>query len=107
MAKRTDGPFEFRISDALEVPHRGYLLRLKLLDGEPVLGDLAPGQKITLRSPDGIEGVVAIKDYSLTQGPPSQKRFDRTHELDVVIETADAVVKGQIVDIGWTATRGD
>lgn len=103
-SKRTEGPFEFRVSDALEVPNRGYLLRLKLLSGEPGLDAVGPGQKIKLRSPDGAERVVAIKDFSVTQGVPSQKRFDRTRELDVVIDTPDAVVDGQVVETGWTAS---
>lgn len=104
-SKKTAGePFEFRISDAVEVPLRGYLLRLKLLNGDPVLGDVAPGSRIRLRSPDGKEGVVTIKDYSVTQGAPSQKRMDRTREVDVMIEGRDAVVNGHTVDIGWTAS---
>lgn len=103
-AKKTEGPFEFRVSDALEVPNRGYLLRLRLLSGEPGLGDVGPGQKIKLRSPDGAERVVVIKDFSVTQGVPSQKRFDRTRELDVVIDTPDAVVDGHVVETGWTAS---
>ena len=103
--KKSEGPFEFRVSDALEVPRRGYLLRLRLLNGEPGIDDFGPGEKIKLRSPDGAERVVTIKDYSVTQGVPSQKRFDRTRELDVVIETPDAVIDGRLVEIGWTATR--
>ena len=102
--KRTGEPFEFRISDVVQVPLRGYLLRLKLQDGAPALGDIAPGKRIKLRSPAGVERVVTIKDYSVTQGVPSQKRLDRTRELDVVIEENDALVDGQPVDIGWTAS---
>jgi hypothetical protein len=104
-SKKTSGePYEFRVSDAVEVPLRGYLLRLKLLRGEPAIGEIAPGKRIRLRSPEGIEGVVVIKDYSVTQGAPSQKRMDRTRELDVMIEGRDAVVNGRAVDIGWTAS---
>ena len=104
-SKKSSGEaFEFRVSDAVEVPLRGYLLRLKLVSGEPAIGDIAPGKRIRLRSPEGAEGVVVIKDYSVTQGAPSQKRMDRTRELDVVIEGRDAVVGGRAVDIGWTAS---
>ena len=101
--KATGEAFEFRVSDAVEVPLRGYLLRLKLLSGEPALADVGPGKRIRLRSPDGMESVVTIKDYSVTQGAPSQKRMDRTRELDVMIEGPDAIVNGRAVDIGWTA----
>ena len=102
--KTSDGPFEFRVSDAVEVPLRGYLLRLKLLSGTPSISDVAPGKRIRLRGPDGGEGVVTIMDYSVTQGAPSQKRMDRTREVDVMIEGSDAVVNGRAVDIGWTAS---
>lgn len=101
---KSGGAYEFKVSDAVEVPLRGYLLRLKLVNGDPGLGDIAPGKKIKLRSPDGAERVVTIKDYSVTQGVPSQKRLDRTRELDVVIEGHDAVIDGRVIEIGWTAT---
>jgi len=102
--ERSGEPLQFRVSDAVEVPLRGYLLRLKLLSGNPSLKDIKPGTAIRLRSPSGSERAVAIKDYSLVQGVASQKRLDRTRELDVVIDTADAVVNGEVVDIGWTVT---
>lgn len=98
------GPFQFRVSDALEVPLRGFLLRLRLLNGDPSLKDIAPGKSIRLRSPSGRERVVVVKDYSLVQGVASQKRLDRTRELDILIDTPDAVLDGEVVDIGWTVT---
>ena len=101
--KKSEGPFQFRVSDSVEVPLRGYLLRLKLLNGEPAIGDLAPGRKIKLRSPGGAERVVVIKANSVTQGPASQSRLDRTREFDIVIAAADAVTNNEAVDIGWTA----
>lgn len=100
--KKSGGAFEFRVSDAVEVPLRGYLLRLKLTGGDPGLGDLAPGKNITLRSPSGKERVILIKDQSLTQGVASQSRLDRTREFDIVIEGNDAVVDGELAQIGWT-----
>ncbi|MGQ0562860.1 MAG: hypothetical protein ACT443_13420 [Gemmatimonadota bacterium] len=102
--KAGGGSFEFRVSDSVEVPLRGYLLRLKLLSGDPALGDVAPGRKIRLRAPDGTEGVVTVKDYAITQGTASQKRLDRTRELDVLIEARAAVINGRLVEIGWIAT---
>lgn len=105
--EKSGGPFEFKVSDALEVPLRGYLLRLKLASGTPSIGDIGPGKKIRLRAPDGSENVITIMDWSVTQGPPSQKRLDRTRELDVMIDGKDAMVGGRVVDIGWTAASAD
>lgn len=105
MAKKKGGePFSFRVSDAVEIPARGYLLRLKLRDGDPAIADLAVGKKLTLRSPGGAEKVITIKDHSLTQGPTSQDRLDRTREFDVVIASPDAVLGSEVVDVGWAAS---
>ena len=104
MAKKKSGePFLFRVSDALEIPARGYLLRLKLRDGDPAVADLAVGSKLKLRAPSGAEKIVVIKDHSVTQGPTSQERLERTHEFDVVIDSPDAVLGSEVVDVGWTA----
>lgn len=103
--KKTDANFQFRVSDSVEVPMRGTLLRLKLIGGDPGIDDVAPGSKLRLRSPEGVERVVTVMDYSVTQGPASQRRLDRTRELDILIEAADAVVDNHAVGIGWTATR--
>ena len=99
------GAYQFRVSDALEVPLRGYLLRLRLTEGEPDIGALGPGKKITLRAPNGAQRVVTVKDFSLIQGKPSQERFDRTRELDVLIENPDAIIGDEIVDVGWTVAE--
>jgi len=102
--KKSSGPFQFRVSDAVEIPNRGYLLRLKLINGDPAVGDLTSGKRIRLRAPGGAERVITIKDTATTIGPVSQTRLDRTREYDVVVATPDAVVDGQIVEIGWEAT---
>lgn len=102
--KKAGGAFSFRVSDAVEVPMRGYLLRLKLQNGDPSIADLAVGKRIKLSSPAGKQKVVTIRDHSVTQGPTSQDRLDRTREFDVVIDGPDAVFENEAVDIGWTAS---
>jgi len=98
------GPFQFRVSDSVQVPLRGYLLRLKLLDGIPALADVSPGRRIRVRSPNGTERVITIKDFSATAGFPSQAKLEQYRELDVVVDTQDAIVDGQEIEIGWTAS---
>jgi hypothetical protein len=93
--------FRFRVSDAVEVPLRGYLLRLRLLDGAPNLKELRPGRYLRLRAPDGSERLAKILDYAITGGHPTQARLERTRELDVVIAREDAVRGGRPVAIGW------
>lgn|SRR5687767_12301890 len=102
--KKTSTPFKFRVSDAVQVPLRGQMLRLKLLDGEPGLADVSPGKKIRVHSPNGGERVIVIKDFSATAGVMSQEKLDRYRELDVVVESHDATIDGAEIEIGWMAT---
>jgi hypothetical protein len=102
--KKSSGPFQFRVSDSVAVPRRGYMLRLKVLDGAPALRDVAPGRKLRLRGPNGSERVVVIADYSATEGFPSQEKLDERRELDIVVSQDDGVVNGEEIDIGWTAS---
>jgi hypothetical protein len=98
---RTGESFRFRISDAVEVPGRGYLLRLRLLEGSPRIAELSPGRRLRLRAPDGAERVVQVLDYAVIGGRATQARLERTRELDVVISRADALAGGRAVAIGW------
>ena len=102
--KKSSGPFKFRVSDSVQVPLRGQMLRLKLLDGQPVLGDVSPGRKIRVQSPSGSERVIVIKDFSATAGVMTQEKLERYRELDVVVESQDAVIDGAEIEIGWTAS---
>lgn len=102
--KKPSGPFQFRVSDSVQVPLRGYLLRLKLLDGTPGLADVSPGRRIRVRSPNGTERVITIKDFSATAGFPSQEKLEQQRELDIVVDTQDAIVDGREIEIGWIAS---
>lgn len=95
------GSFRFRVSDAVEVPARGYLLRLRLMEGSPSMAELKPGRLLRLRAPDGEERLVRIQDHAITGGRATQARLDRTRELDVIISRADALQGGRPVAIGW------
>jgi hypothetical protein len=99
--RSSGGPFTFRVSDVVTVPLRGTLLRLRLVDGEPLLGDLGVGSELLLRGGAGSERRVRIAAHSVTGGRPSQKRLDRTREFDVILTRDDAA---EPVEIGWLAT---
>lgn len=102
--KKSGGPFRFRVSDSVQVPLRGYLLRLKLLEGEPGMVDVSPGRKLRVHGPSGSERTIVIKDLSVTAGVQSQERLERTRELDIVVEASDGMVNGEEIEIGWTAS---
>jgi hypothetical protein len=102
--KKTDGgTSRFNVSDALDVPLRGFLLRLRRTEGEPVASDIAPGSQLRLTSPEGTTRTVTILGKSLTGGRNTQERLDRTGQLDVLISSEEAYADGMAVGIGWTA----
>jgi hypothetical protein len=101
MAKASSESFTFRVSDALEVPLRGHMLRLRLTAGRPSMTDLAPGRRIRLASPKGAAREVVIVGHSATAGRTTQARLEATSELDVVIARQDAGEGEDRVDIGW------
>ena len=103
-AKSATGPFRFRVSDALSVPLRGYMLRLRLVDGVPALADVSAGRKLRLKSPEGTTRTVSIKDVAVTTGAMTQELLEKNRVLDVVISQPDASADGEWIEIGWEAT---
>ncbi|HEX6307345.1 MAG TPA: hypothetical protein VFZ69_04100 [Longimicrobiales bacterium] len=99
---RSGGAFSFRVSDVVDVPLRGTVLRLRVADGTPSMGDLGAGSRLRLRSPAGTERVVTIVGHAASSGRATQARLDRVRELDVVISDEDATAEGP-VEIGWMA----
>lgn len=100
--KSEGGAYTFRVSDVVDVPLRGTVLRLRLVKGTPSMRDLGAGCTLTLRSPAGAERTVTIAGHAASSGRASQARLDRARELDVVI--ADEAATESPVEIGWLAT---
>ena len=95
--------YRFRISDAYFVPLRGWMLRLKLLEGDFTPKTLKPGSSIRLVAPDGEERVLTVKGLSVTGGRQRKERVDEYREFDLVIPPEDAVQDDRAVEIGWEA----
>lgn len=95
------GTFRFRVSDVVEVPLRGLLLRLRVVEGSPSMSDIGVGSTLRLTDPAGAEHGVVVKAHSVTGGKARQKRLDQTRELDVVIE--DRGADATPIEIGWMA----
>ncbi|MGH7449397.1 MAG: hypothetical protein ACREK1_03880 [Longimicrobiales bacterium] len=101
--KTRGGAYTFRISDVVQVPLRGTVLRLRVLEGTPSMSDVAVGSELQLRSPAGDQRTVTITAYAVTSGRASQARLDRVREVDVVVADPAAAADGP-VEIGWVAT---
>lgn len=102
MAKQAE-QFRFRVSDAVVVPLRGLMLRLRLLDGAPSIKDLAVGRHVQVTSPSGDTRELKIVAHAVTGGRQTQERLDRYRELDVVVAELGESAEPR-VDIGWEAT---
>ena len=96
------GDFRFNVSDAVAVPLRGVMLRLRLLEGTPSVKDLAVGRSLRVTSPGGETRELVIKAHSVTAGRQTQERLDRWKEFDVIVDEPTSA--GQPVEIGWTVT---
>src|SRR5690606_6874136 len=104
MANRTaGGPFRFRVSDSVEVPLRGRMLRLKVVEGSPAMSDLKPGRRLRVEGPRGGGGIIRIVDHAVTSGKATQNRLDAVRELDVIVAD-DRPGGAPPIDIGWFAT---
>lgn len=95
------GTFSFRVSDVVEVPLRGILLRLRVIEGSPSMSDIGVGSTLRLKDLAGAEHEVVVKAHSVTGGKARQKRLDQTRELDIVIEPRGA--EATPIEIGWMA----
>ena len=100
---RSGGAFAFRVSDVVDVPLRGTVLRLRVSEGHPAMADLGVGSVLQLRSPTGSERRVTITGHAVTGGRPTQERLDRVRELDVLIDDDEAGGEDPI-GIGWMAS---
>lgn len=95
--------YRFRISDAYFVPLRGWMLRLKLLEGDFDPRSLKPGSSLRLVAPDGDDRIVRVKGLAVTGGRQNKERVEAYREFDLVIPPEDAVRDDRQVDIGWEA----
>ena len=91
----------FRVSDSLNVPLRGQLLRLKLVAGSPSATEVAVGRRLSVQAPDGRNREVTILSHSITGGRVTQARLERVRELDVVVPKEEASIDGEAIGIGW------
>lgn len=99
----SSGTARFNVSDALDVPLRGFLLRLRHLDGEVSVKDIDSGTRLRLTAPDGTERMVTVLGKSLTGGRNTQERLRKTGQIDVMISSDDAYAEDLPIGIGWTA----
>ena len=79
----------FRVLDAMDAPHSGRILRLRLQSGEaPTVGRLR-GATLACTAPDGRTASVRVIGFALLGGKPSNSRLARTGRIDVHVEEVE------------------
>lgn len=75
--------------DALDAPHTGRILRLRLQAGEAPPIRALRGATLRARSPDGRTCTAKIVGFALVGGKPSNERLARTGRVDVRVEETE------------------
>jgi hypothetical protein len=75
----------FRVIDAMDLPHEGRLIRIRLQEGKPKPLRQIRGGRFLAKSPEGLEEVVTVRAFAMIGGRPSDSRFERTGRLDLIV----------------------
>lgn len=77
----------FRVLDAMDAPHAGRILRLRLQGGEAPSIKSLKGARLSATAPDGRTAAAQVAGFATFGGKPSDGRLARTGRVDVhVIE---------------------
>ncbi len=102
--QKKNGKAVFRVVDAMEAPHGGRFLRLRLAQGKaPSLKSLR-GARLLASSPDGSEERwVRIRSFVLFGGKPSDSRLSRTGRIDVHVQEEEGSAAS--VGLQWSVSE--
>lgn len=73
----------FRVLDAMPAPHGGYILQLRLQEGEPPALRALKRATLSASGPDGERAEAEVTGFALFGGKPSADRFARTGRVDL------------------------
>lgn len=76
----------FGVLDAMDSPHTGRILRLRLQSGEAPSIKALRGATLMARGPEGQRVPLEVKGFPTFGGKPSDDRLARTGRVDVQVE---------------------
>jgi len=79
----------FRVLDAMDAPHSGRILRLRLQSGEAPSIKSLKGAEMRATSPEGDECSFRVLGFAVFGGKPSNERLARTGRIDLHVEEGD------------------
>ena len=77
----------FLVVDAMNAPHRGRIIRLRLQGGQPPSLKELKGAVLNAKSPEGESESLRVVGFFLPGGKPSDARLNRTGRIDLMVET--------------------
>lgn len=87
----------FKVLDALDHPHGGRILRVRLGKGDaPSVGELK-GARLPAEGPDGERATVRVLGFALTGGRVTNRRLAETGRVDLHVEEEE----GGPVSLQW------
>lgn len=100
MATKTQ-PASFKVLDALEGPHGGLILRLRLQSGESPSIRRLKGARMKATSPDGSqERFFRVEGFAVFGGHPSDARLARTGRVDIHV-TPEGPAEDSPISLRW------
>ncbi len=87
----------FRVLDAMDAPHAGRILRLRLQSGEAPTIKALKGAEMRATSPSGDRCRFRVLGFAVFGGKPSNQRLARTGRIDVHIEE----LEGGPIGLQW------
>jgi hypothetical protein len=88
----------FRVLDAMDGPHSGRILRLRLQSGEAPSVKSLRGADLLAVSPEGRQCRVRVTGFAVFGGKPSDDRLARTGRVDVHVDELD---EGGPIGLKW------
>lgn len=76
----------FRVLDAMDAPHRGRILRLRLQSGEAPSIKALKGATLEATGPDGRTVSLEVTGFAVFGGKASDDRLARTGRVDVHVD---------------------
>ena len=76
----------FGVLDAMDAPHTGRILRLRLQSGEAPTIKKLKGATLTAKGPDGQSVPVVVRGFPTFGGKPTDDRLARTGRIDVHVD---------------------
>ena len=87
----------FRVLDAMDAPHSGRILRLRLQSGEAPSIKSLKGKEMRATGPEGASCRFKVLGFAVFGGKPSNQRLARTGRIDVHVEE----LEGGPVGLQW------